>query len=218
MERVLEPEIMDGREAAEAYAQADFSDSNQTFVDDVVRRCEAHLASVVDLGCGPGDVAVRLARAVPAVRIVAVDGSLAMLNIAREAVHAAQLTARVELHPGRLPGLALREHSFDAVLCKDMLHHLPDPQALWSEARRLGRPGALVYVMDLMRPGSPLEAREIVERVSGREHPLLKEDFYNSLCAAFTVEEVRAQLKTAGLDLSVERASERHMTVKGALA
>jgi ubiquinone/menaquinone biosynthesis C-methylase UbiE len=218
VDRVLEPEIMDGREAAEAYAQADFSDSNQAFVDALVRSHRTHLASVVDLGCGPGDVAIRLARAVPAVHIVAVDGSTSMLSLAREAIHAARLTARIELHPGRLPGLALREHSFDAVLCKDMLHHLPDPQVLWSEVRRLGRPGALVSVMDLMRPGSPLEAREIVERVSAREHPLLKEDFYNSLCAAFTVEEVRAQLQTAGLDLAAERASDRHMTVKGVLA
>lgn len=218
VDRVLEPEIMDGREAAEAYARADFSDSNQAFVDQVIRSGGAQLASVVDLGCGPGEVAVRLARALPAVHIVAVDGSTAMLALARETIHAARLAARIELHSGRLPGLALRKHAFDAVLCKDTLHHLPDPQALWSEARRLGRSGALVYVMDLMRPGSPLEAREIVERVSGREHPVLKEDFYNSLRAAFTVEEVRAQLRVAGLDLTVERASDRHMRVQGVLA
>lgn len=218
MDRVLEPEIMDSREAAEAYARADFSDSDQAFVDDVVHERGAQLTSVVDLGCGPADVAVRLARIVPGVCIVAVDGSAAMLALAREAIQAAQLSARIELHPGRLPGLALPAHSFDAVLCKDMLHHLPDPHALWSEVRRLGRPGALVFVMDSMRPDSPLEAREIVERVSGREHPLLKEDFYHSLCAAFTVEEVRAQLQAAGLDLAVERASDRHMTVRGVLA
>ncbi len=217
MDRILEPEIMEGREAAAAYARADFSDSNQSYVHHVVARFGERLSSVVDLGCGPADVAVRLARAIRATRITAVDGSAEMLILAREAVRAAHLGDRIELHLGRLPGLALPEHAFDAVLCKDMLHHLPDPQALWGEVRRLGRPGAAVYVMDLMRPSSPLEAREIVERVSSREHPLLKEDFYNSLCAAFTVEEVQGQLRAASLTFAVKQVSDRHMAIEGVL-
>lgn len=217
MDRILEPEIMSGRDEAAAYARADFSDSNQSFVDRVIARAGGRLARVVDLGCGPADVPVRLARAASTARITAVDGSEEMLALASEAVRAARLTERITLHLGRLPGLPLPEHSFDAVLSKDMLHHLPDPQALWSEARRLGRPGASVCAMDLIRPSSPLEAREIVERVSGREHPLLKEDFYNSLCAAFTVEEVRAQLRAAGLSLAVEPLGSRHMAIEGVL-
>ncbi len=217
MDRILEPEIMEGREAAAAYARADFSDSNRSYVDHVVARFGERLSSVVDLGCGPADVAVRLARAIRAARITAVDGSAEMLILAREAVRAAHLGDRIELHLGRLPGLALPEHAFDTVLCKDMLHHLPDPQALWGEVRRLGRPSAAVYVMDLMRPSSPLEAREIVERVSSREHPLLKEDFYNSLCAAFTVEEVQGQLRAANLSFAVKQVSDRHMAIEGVL-
>ncbi|HTX23410.1 MAG TPA: class I SAM-dependent methyltransferase [Steroidobacteraceae bacterium] len=218
MDRILEPEIMDGRAEAAAYARADFSDSNQLFVDRFVATFGAGSVRVVDLGCGPADVAVRLARAAAATHITAVDGSQAMLALAREAVHAARQTKRITLHLGRLPGLELPDHSFDAVLSKDMLHHLPDPLGLWREVRRLGQPGAAVYVMDLIRPSSPLEAREIVERVASREDPLLKEDFYNSLCAAFTVAEVRAQLAAAGLPLAAEPASDRHMTIKGRLA
>jgi ubiquinone/menaquinone biosynthesis C-methylase UbiE len=218
MDRLLEPEIMEDRDAARAYARADFSQSNQAFVDDLVERYGDRLANVLDLGTGPADVPVRLARASRTAHITAVDGSAEMLALAREAIRKARLTARIELHLGHVPGLALPEHSFDAVLCKDMLHHLPDPQVLWREVARLARPGAAVYVMDLMRPDSPLEAREVVERVAAREHPLLKEDFYNSLCAAFTVEEVRRQLESAGLKLSVVPASDRHMTVRGSLA
>jgi len=116
-----------------------------------------------------------------------------------------------------LPGVALPDGSFDLVLSKDMLHHLPDPQVLWSEVRRLGRPGAAVCVMDLCRPATPAAAHEIVERVSGTEHPLLKTDFYNSLCAAFTADEVRAQLSVAGLPLVVSQLTERHLSVKGHL-
>ena len=208
---------MDGEAEAAAYARADFSDSNQAYVADVVRSFPAHLAQVVDLGCGPGDIAMRLNRAAATTRITGVDGSRAMLAIARQALHAAGLEANVTFLEGRLPGVLLPAGSFDLVLSKDMLHHLPDPQVLWSEVRRLGRPGAAVCVMDLSRPATPAAAREIVERVSRTEHPLLKTDFYNSLCAAFTADEVRAQLVAAGLSLAVSQLTERHLCVKGQL-
>ena len=217
VDRILEPEVMEDRAQALAYARADFSESNQLFVDRLVAEFGHALKSVVDLGCGPADVTVRLAKALHGAHITGVDASDEMLTLARQAVQEARLTQRIALAPGRIPGLRLPEHSFDAVLSKDMLHHLPDPQVLWREARQLGRRGAAVYVMDLVRPSSPLEAREIVERVASNEHPILKEDFYNSLCAAFTVDEVRAQLRAAGLHLAVEQASDRHMRVKGRL-
>ena len=206
---------MDGEAEAAAYASADFSDSNQAFVRDVVSSFPAHLGQVVDLGCGPGDIAIRLSKAARTTRITAVDGSPAMLALARAALRAAGHDVRVKFMEGRLPGVALADGHFDLVLSKDMLHHLPDPQVLWSEVKRLGRPGAAVCVMDLSRPESPAAAHEIVERVSGGEHPLLKTDFYNSLCAAFTTEEVRAQLEVAGLPLSVSQLTERHLCIKG---
>jgi ubiquinone/menaquinone biosynthesis C-methylase UbiE len=218
MERILEPEIMDGEAEASAYAHADFADSNQWYADHFISEYPDHLGEIVDLGCGPGDVTLRIARIARNVRVVAVDGSAAMLDFARKAVDSAQLSNRITVHLGRLPGLSLPAHRFDAVLSKDMLHHLPDPQALWSEVRRLGRPGAAVYVMDLVRPDSPREAREIVERVAAHEHPLLKEDFYNSLCAAFTLEEIRNQLEQAALPLTVEKVTERHLRINGVLA
>jgi ubiquinone/menaquinone biosynthesis C-methylase UbiE len=217
MERILEPEIMDGEAEAAAYARADFSDSNQAYVADVVTSFPDRLGRVVDLGCGPGDIAIRLSRAAASTRVTGVDGSPAMLAIARAALRSAGLESRVSFVEGRLPGVALSDGSFDLVLSKDMLHHLPEPQVLWREVRRLGRPGAAVCVMDLSRPATPAQARSIVERVSGGEHPLLKTDFYNSLCAAFTAEELRTQLAAAGLPLIVSQLTERHLCVKGRL-
>ncbi|HTB68779.1 MAG TPA: class I SAM-dependent methyltransferase [Steroidobacteraceae bacterium] len=217
MDRILEPEIMDGEAEAAAYARADFSDSNQAYVADVVRSFPTHLAQVVDLGCGPGDIALRLNRIAATTRIIGVDGSSAMLALARQALRAAGLEANVSFLEARLPGVPLPAGSFDLVLSKDMLHHLPDPQVLWSEVRRLGRPGAAVCVVDLCRPATPAAAQEIVERVSGAEHPLLKTDFYNSLCAAFTAAELREQLSVANLPLAVSQLTERHLCVKGRL-
>ena len=111
---------------------------------------------------------LRLADACPDIRITAVDGSAAMIELATQAVRAASHEARIVAMQGYIPGLALREHGFDAILSKDLLHHLPDPMVLWREARRLGRQGAAVYVMDLIRPATPKDARNIVETVAPR--------------------------------------------------
>jgi SAM-dependent methyltransferase len=217
MDRVLEPELMDDDAQAVAYAKADFSASNRMFVDGFVREYPAHLGAVVDLGCGPGEIDIRLARAARSIAITAVDGSQPMLAIAGRAIRAADLEPRIRLLHGVVPGLPLESHTFDAVVSKDLLHHLPDPRALWSEVARLGRPGGAVYVMDLVRPQNRDAAQRIVDAVAPHEDPILREDFLNSLCAAFTVDEVARQLRDARLDLPVAQVSDRHMLIRGLL-
>ena len=215
MERVLEPELMDDERQSIAYARADFSLSNQFFVDGLINDFPRPLSTAVDIGCGPGDVMIRLARALPDLHITAIDASAPMIALASGAVITEGLSDRIELVQGYVPGVALKAHSFDAVLSKDLLHHVPDPSVLWKEIARLGRPGAVVYVMDLVRPPTPEEAHRIVDRVAAREDPILREDFFNSLCAAFTVDELREQVAAAGLDLEVRQASDRHALISG---
>jgi len=208
---------MDDEEQSLAYAEADFGTSNQLFVDSLVRDFPNHLGAVVDIGCGPADVVIRLAKAAPRARISALDGSAPMLALARTAVEAAGVGDRLTLLHTRIPGPPPASQSFDAVLSKDLLHHLPDPMVLWREVQRVGRPGAAIYVMDLVRPDSEETARAMVKEGAGSEHPILQQDFYNSLLAAFTPDEVRRQVRDAGLDLMVSPIGVRHMLIKGTL-
>jgi ubiquinone/menaquinone biosynthesis C-methylase UbiE len=217
MERVTEPELMDDEQQSIAYAQADFSTSNQLYVDSLVRDFPTHLRAVVDIGCGPADVVIRLAKAAPQAAVTAIDGSAPMIALGRMAARAARVDDRLTLLHTRIPGPPPASQSFDAVLSKDLLHHLPDPRVLWNEVTRLGRPGAAVYVMDLVRPDSEDTARAMVKEGAGSEHPILQHDFYQSLLAAFTMDEVRAQVATAGLDLTVAPIGVRHMLIKGTL-
>jgi hypothetical protein len=71
--------------------------------------------------------------------------------------------------------------------------------------------------MDLVRPPTPADAHRIVDKVAANEDPILREDFYNSLCAAFTIEEVGEQLLDASLDLGLTKVSDRHMLISGLL-
>lgn len=217
MERITEPELMDDELQSVAYAQADFSTSNQLYVDSLVRDFPDRLRTVVDIGCGPADVVIRLAKAAPHASITAIDGSAPMMALGRTAARAAGVDDRLTLLHTRIPGPPPASHAFDAVLSKDLLHHLPDPRVLWNEVTRLGRPGAAVYVMDLVRPDSEETARAMVKAGAGSEAPILQHDFYHSLLAAFTMDEVRDQVASAGLDVTVAPIGVRHMLIKGVL-
>jgi vacuolar-type H+-ATPase subunit C/Vma6 len=71
--------------------------------------------------------------------------------------------------------------------------------------------------MDLLRPANESEAQKIVQSVSGKEAEILKEDFYNSLRAAFTVQEIKQQLETADLKFEIEKFGSRHCLIKGVM-
>lgn len=221
MPRRTEPELMDDELQAKAYAQADFAYPNSLFVRAFAERFpEFSGGLMLDLGCGPGDIVLRLARAYPEAVVHGLDGSPAMLRYAESALaHAPGLRSRVRFVQGLLPGAVLPESGYDAVVSNSLLHHLHRPQGLWQTAQLAGRPGAVVCVMDLFRPESEARAAEIVDIYAAEEHELLRQDYYNSLLAAFTVDEVRAQLAEVGLpQLRVETVSAQHLMVWGRLA
>jgi ubiquinone/menaquinone biosynthesis C-methylase UbiE len=220
MQRIPEPELMDEEEQARAYSQADFSEPHEHFVAlfrDAFPGLEP-TGTVLDLGCGPADVAIRFARAFPGCRIDGVDGAPAMLRFGREAVRRSGLEGRIRLIEGYLPGAVLPLEHYDAVISNSLLHHLADPAVLWDSAKRWGRPGVPVFVMDLRRPDDPGQAERLVRQYAENEPEVLRRDFHHSLHAAYRPEEVREQLRAAdlaGLDLRI--VSDRHCVVFGYL-
>lgn len=218
MQRTPEPELMTEEEQARAYAHADFREPHSRLAALLLERCGTLPASgaALDLGCGPGDISIRIARALPGWSIDGVDGSAAMLRHGREAVRTAGLEARVRLVEAYLPGGEAPRPSYDLVFSNALLHHLADPQVIWQAARRWAKPGAPIVVTDLLRPASREEAARVVETHSGGEPEVLRRDFFNSLLAAYRLDEVRAQLERAGLaHFAVEACSDRHLIVFG---
>jgi len=215
--RIPEPELMDDEAQAEAYATTDFSEPHQACVTHFTQRFPGFSGGeVVDLGCGPADVTVRFALAYPEARITGVDGADAMLECGRTLVRQRDLTGRIELRQLRLPCEAFPDRTYDAVICSSLLHHLAEPAVLWNVVAACAGLGAPIYVMDLYRPATTQQARALVQQHAGDASDLLKQDFYNSLLAAYREPEVRAQLRDAGLGhLSVELISDRHMVVWG---
>ncbi|MCL4293217.1 MAG: methyltransferase domain-containing protein, partial [Acidimicrobiia bacterium] len=166
------------------------------------------------------DVTARFAAAYPDVEVIGVDAGPNMLRHARERLARDGLDGRVVVEQRRLPDAALRSGApFAAVISNSLLHHLADPAALWSAVEDAGGPGTAVLVMDLTRPASNEAAAALTDRYAAGEPAVLRDDFFHSLRAAYTPEEVLAQLEAAGLDdrLAVALASDRHLTVAGTL-
>lgn len=219
MERIPEPELMLDGEQALAYSRGDFEEPHSRIVAEFCRRFPdlPRQGNLLDLGCGPGDITLRLARRLPAWQIDGIDGSPAMLALGRQAVAAEpDLEGRVRLIEGLIPEVPLSRACYEAIFSNSLLHHLPDPAVLWRTIRQSAGAGTAVYVADLFRASSREVAADLVLRYSANEPEVLKRDFFNSLCAAFTPEEVRAQLAAAGLTfLRVETLSDRHLVVWG---
>jgi len=221
MDRIPEPELMDEVPQALAYAEADFSLTDQAFIERFLQLVPAPGRRIVDLGCGPGNVTFPIAARLPGAEVVGIDGAAAMLAIAEqrqrtggadpERLHFLQR----DLADGALarPPLA---GSFSAVVSNSALHHLHDPAVFWTAVRHLAAPGAWVVVRDLRRPASHQEIEAIVAREAADAPEILQRDYRASLHAAFRPKEVEQQLRAAGFTgWRVEPLEDRYLEVWG---
>jgi ubiquinone/menaquinone biosynthesis C-methylase UbiE len=226
--RTLEPEVMDSDEDASEYDAMDFSEPNGRFARDAVALIGGALAGdgpvsghapvALDIGTGTADIPLRMLDLHPSLRIVALDMADSMLRIARAHAASRGHAARLDLQKHDGKAIDLGDARFDLVMSNSVVHHIPEPVALFREIARLVRPGGAVLVRDLARPASRRAARAIVERVAANDSPKQKKLFFDSLCAALTVDEVRALARQAGLgDLRVEMVSDRHWTAERGL-
>ena len=216
MKRIPEPEVMDDESEAEAYEAGDFRRVNSAIAKRLSRLTPTREGHAIDLGTGPADIPILFCERAPGWRVTAVDASPAMLDLARKKVRAARLGRRIRLIEGDAKGLRQLRACFDLVFSNSLLHHLHETPPFWHEVRRLCRPGGVILVQDLRRPPSRAVARTLVRQHSAKsDSPLLKQLFYQSLLAAYTPAEMRAQVREAGLDLSVRATTDRHLIAVG---
>lgn len=217
--RTPEPELMNDEDQVQAYADADFAEAHNSLLVHLKKHLPAgqKIERILDLGSGSGDMTYRLHCLFPSAALHAVDGSPRMIEAARRFFAQIAMGGGAPL-PVQWSCTTIQDmpaQSYDLVFSNSLLHHIHDPSVFWKAIAGAVAPGSYVFVSDLLRPASEEEAREIVEKHSGNEADILKHDFYHSLLAAFRPDEVGAQLKAAGLPLSIEIVSDRHQIIYG---
>lgn len=222
MERISEIELMDNEEQAKAYAFADFSAPHDLFIKIFREKFQDIHPSlndvVLDLGCGPCDITRRFAKAYPDASFHALDGAAEMLKLGQELNDKENLSAKIKLVERYLPTDELPQIFYHVIISNSLLHHLKNPFDLWETIHNHAKPYAHIFVMDLIRPVDEQTVQFLANEYAANESDVLKQDFINSLRAAYTVKEVKQQLKEKSLTkLQVEEASDRHMIIYGVL-
>jgi ubiquinone/menaquinone biosynthesis C-methylase UbiE len=205
MQRKPEPEVMSGEDEVSAYASAaaqkHLDTLDNTFVDQVLQLApdgNALTGFLLDVGCGPGNIALKIARRCPRLMIVGVDRSRNMVRAARQSAAGLGLEDRVifqQAHAGRIPYAGGK---FDLVLCNSVLHHLADPSAVLQEMLRVAKPAGAIVLRDLRRPSRlayPWHVRWYGRHYSG----IMKRLFEDSVRAAYTPEELTELLGRSGI-------------------
>ncbi|MFK5956514.1 MAG: methyltransferase domain-containing protein [Planctomycetota bacterium] len=213
MQRVLEPEVMDTVEDAEAYDAMDHSGANDAFVTRLLE-LGAH-GRVLDIGCGPGHIPLQLVTQKPELKVIGVDLSHNMLKIAEEHRAVCAHGEQVEFVIADAKGLDFPDDSFDTVCSNSILHHIPDPVPFLREAWRVLKPGGVFLIRDLFRPDDSKTVADLVSTHAADEAEYARELFRASLCAAFTPDELVEVARTAGISgAEVVEDSDRHMSLQ----
>jgi SAM-dependent methyltransferase len=104
---------------------------------------------VLEVGSGPGRLAVKLAEEAPGVRVTGLDLSPEMVRRAGALVASAGVSDRVAFQVGDVASLPFPDVRFDAVVSTLSLHHWRDPARGLAEIHRVLRPGGVALVYDV---------------------------------------------------------------------
>ncbi len=223
LERVLEPEVMDTQAEAITYDDMDHSEVNARFVEDLL--AAGNLAGeVLDMGTGTARIPLLLCDKLEAVRVLAVDLSPSMLDVARVNIELSPHVDRIMLDCVDAKKLPFEDDRFDVVISNSIIHHIPDPADALAEAVRVCKQGGMLFFRDLLRPASEEELQRLVQTHAGDESDHARKMFSDSLRAALTCEEMRGIAKSSGLDATdasrqgdridlVQVTSDRHWTL-----
>jgi ubiquinone/menaquinone biosynthesis C-methylase UbiE len=98
---------------------------------------------VLDVGCGTGELLVRMAAKHPGIRLAGLDPAVAMLEVARS-----KLPPGVDLRVGWANELPWPSQSFDLVVSCNMFHYITHPVEAVREMERVLRPGGRIVITD----------------------------------------------------------------------
>lgn len=196
MQRYLEPELMDDPAQALAFHKASRDYGIKGFIELYKKYVDIKDGKIVDLGCGTGAYLLALENHYPSLIITGFDGSVPMIQIAKNLIEYHSSSVRV-----RHCQFKDISTNADCVISTNTLHHLHDPSVFWDCVKRVA---TRVFVMDLVRPPSIEVAKSIVDTLAPNDSDEFKKDYYNSLLAAFSVDELKEQIKDTGLEIVIE--------------
>lgn len=156
---------MDTPEAAAAYDAMEHGKVDQAFVERVIA-LGASTGHFLDVGTGPAQIPILLAKACPDLQITAIDLSEEMLKIAEQHVKDAGLSDQITLKLVDAKNLPFPDKSFDGLISNSIVHHIHNALKALIDMGRVIKPKGLVLIRDLIRPETIVDAQGFVQRIS----------------------------------------------------
>lgn len=193
-------------ETPEGRLRLDLAFANlQDFLPQATRSLHA-----LDLGCGTGALAVRLARL--GFHVTMLDASPPMLDFAERAAREAGVAERIAVKHGDAVQLAtlFDAGSFDLILCHNLLEYVDDPGAvLLGAAHALRDPSGILSVLVRTQAGEVLKAAIQAGDLAATERNLTaewgQESLYGGKVRLFAAENLPAMLVAASFAVIAER-------------
>ena len=164
----------------------------------------------LDLGCGAGSAAVRLARL--GIPITLLDSSGAMLALAEQTIAEAGVKDKITVKRGDAAQLAdiFQTGSFDIILCHNLLEYIDDPGAVLRGAARVLRDSSsILSVLVRNQAGEVLKAILQTGDLAAAEQNLTaewgRESLYGGRVRLLTPETLEAILNDASLTTHARR-------------
>ncbi len=214
IERILEPEVMDTIEDALEYDAMDFTEVNTSFAERAIELLPAE-GLVLDLGTGTARIPILMLQRNPKLKIIAVDLSENMLKVGKLYVEKHNLSSNIKLGIVDAKKLPYPDQHFEAVISNSLLHHITDPLPVLREIKRVSKRNAGILIRDLIRPESVTQVEYFVQQYAADCDEHQKKLFYDSLMAAFTIDEVKSLIEHSGIEDSVViQSSDRHWSIE----
>jgi len=164
----------------------------------------------LDLGCGTGAAAVRLARL--GIYVTLLDSSATMLALAERTIVEAGVSDKITVKRGDAAQLAdiFQAGSFDIILCHNLMEYVDDPGAvLRGAARALRDSSAILSVLVRNQAGevfkAAIQAGDLAAAENGLTAEWAQESLYGDRVRLFTSDSLRALLTGASLAAFAER-------------
>ena len=211
--RTLEPEVMDTAEEARDYDAMDHAAVNRVFVDDFVAFAGTVESPILDVGTGTAQIPIELCCRVAGCQVTAIDLADHMLAVGRENVRRASLEDRLRLERWDAKEMPCGDGAFAAAISNSIVHHIPEPVAVFVEMVRVVRRGGVLFVRDLLRPDDEATLRHLVDLHAAGANTHQRKMFADSLHAALSLAEVQSLVRQLGFPAdAVRQTTDRHWT------
>jgi ubiquinone/menaquinone biosynthesis C-methylase UbiE len=204
MERVAEEEsiaeMADARRFNQVMGRGIVQQEYRRLAHDLVALGIPQEGRVLDIGTGPGFVAIEVARLLQGQRVsvIGMDLSRAMLAVAAENAQRARLGEMLSWREGDAKAIPFGDAEFDLVVSSGSLHHWEKPLAVFDEIARILKPNGHCVVRDSRRlqEWAPLLLAHIIGLTLPRD---FRCHYWGSIRSSYTPEEVRATLERSRL-------------------